>query len=173
MPPQDTPTLLLAQIAPPALILIMIAATILLVALILICVYKKRGNKQLSQQDVYYSTADTQTGVYYSTVGPPIAGGSVMATSTEHTVPRPHREGTDQYRDEITTTEVDTKNHGAYYDTDLAMVTYSEIETKENAAYACSKKRDMMTISTNPAYGTNVSIAPEIVTERNRAYMNN
>ena len=127
-------------------------AAIALVALI-VCAYKKISNRwQLNQQDVYYST-----------VGPPLPPRnlrSLLATNSHVS----HREGTDHSIEEITT-EMDTNNPGAY---SLNQIIYSEIETEENAAYACGEQQD--TIISNPAYGTNVSIAPEIETERNEAY---
>ena len=160
MHPQDTPTILSTLIALAALVLTMIAA-IALVALI-VCVYKKLSNRpQLNEQDVYYSTVGPQIDVlYYSTVGPPLPPRSLRSlVATDSHVP--HREGTDHSMEEITTvTEMDTNN--------IAMMIHSEVETEENAAYACGEQGD--TIVSNSAYATNVSIAPEIETERNKAY---
>ena len=168
MHPRDTPTILSTLIALAALVLTMIAA--IAVALI-VSVYKKLSNRpQLndSEQDVYYSTVGPPIDVHYSTVGPPLPPRSLRSLKLVATGSHvPHGEGTDHSMEEITTvTEMDTNNPGAHHDTNN--IIHPEIETEENAAYACGEQGD--TMISNPAYATNVSIAPEIETERNEAY---
>ena len=173
MHPQDTPTILSTLIALVALVLTLIAA-IALVALIA-CLYKKFSNRpQLNEQDVYYSTVGPQIDVYYSTVGPPLPPKSLRSLlATDSHIP--HGEGTDHSMEETTMyyTEMDRSNPGAYHDTNNianSMMIHSEVETEENAAHAYASGEQQDTIISNPAYATNVSIAPEIETERNEAY---